>query len=174
VIAAACRDSECLRFGYRSRDGTDSRREVEPHSVVNLGRRWYSSPGIAAAKTGGPSRVDRLSKPASTGVRFTGRRLPAKDAVAYVEQSITGAPTRFEAILTLHGGAEEISGRSPRTGHDRADKTRTPAGTGRATTISDGWHSESRCSASTSMCTSRPELVDHLRALASRIRRATR
>src|ERR687887_413362 len=41
VIAAACRDSECLRFGYRRRDGTDSRREVEPHSVVNQGRHWY-------------------------------------------------------------------------------------------------------------------------------------
>jgi len=41
VIAAACRDSECLRFVYRSRDGTDSRRLVEPHSLVNLGRRWY-------------------------------------------------------------------------------------------------------------------------------------
>src|SRR2546430_1551005 len=31
VIATACRDSERLRFGYRSRDGTESRREVEPH-----------------------------------------------------------------------------------------------------------------------------------------------
>ena len=41
VIAAACRDSESVRFAYRSRDGTDSRREVEPHSLVNHGRRWY-------------------------------------------------------------------------------------------------------------------------------------
>src|SRR5215207_2911192 len=41
VIAAACRDSECLRFGYRRRDGTKGRREVEPDSLVNHGRRWY-------------------------------------------------------------------------------------------------------------------------------------
>ena len=41
TIATACRDSECLRFDYRSRDGTETRREVEPHSLVNLGRRWY-------------------------------------------------------------------------------------------------------------------------------------
>src|SRR5436190_15175808 len=41
VIATACRDSECLGFSYRRRDGTESRREVEPHSVVNHGRRWY-------------------------------------------------------------------------------------------------------------------------------------
>src|SRR5438552_16530665 len=41
VIAAACRDCERLRFAYRSRDCTDSRREVEPHALVNLGCRWY-------------------------------------------------------------------------------------------------------------------------------------
>src|SRR5436309_9558615 len=35
VVAAACRDSERVRFGYRSRDGTASRREVEPHSLAN-------------------------------------------------------------------------------------------------------------------------------------------
>src|SRR6188508_3757703 len=37
VIAAACRDSECLRFAYRSRDLTESRRLAEPHSLVNWG-----------------------------------------------------------------------------------------------------------------------------------------
>src|SRR4051794_17555950 len=41
VIATACRDAEGVRFAYRRRDGTESRREVEPHSVVNYGRRWY-------------------------------------------------------------------------------------------------------------------------------------
>jgi hypothetical protein len=54
-----------------------------------------------------------LAKPASTGVRFTPRRLPAKDAAAYVEQSITGAPNRFEARVTLHAAAEEIRSRVP-------------------------------------------------------------
>src|SRR5512132_3310516 len=37
VIAAGCRDGECLRFGYQRRDGTNSRRLVEPHTLVNLG-----------------------------------------------------------------------------------------------------------------------------------------
>src|SRR4051812_28083940 len=40
TIAAACRDSECVRFDYRSPDGTASRREAEPHALVNLRRRW--------------------------------------------------------------------------------------------------------------------------------------
>ena len=41
VIATATRDRERVRFGYRARDGSESRRLVEPHSLVNLGRRWY-------------------------------------------------------------------------------------------------------------------------------------
>jgi predicted DNA-binding transcriptional regulator YafY len=113
LIAAACRDSECLRFAYRSRDGTDSRREVEPHTLVNLGRRWYLVAWDRRRDDWRTFRVDRLAKPASTGVRFAPRRLPAKDAAAYVEQSITGAPNTFEARVTLHAAAEEIAKRVP-------------------------------------------------------------
>src|ERR671937_2893620 len=79
VIAAACRDSECLRFAYRSRDGTESRREVEPHSLVNLGRSWYLVAWDRRRKDWRTFRIDRLAKPASTGVRFVSRKLPAKD-----------------------------------------------------------------------------------------------
>ena len=58
-------------------------------------------------------RVDRLKRPASTGVRFAPRTLPAKDAAEYVERSITGAPNTFEARVTLHAAAEEIARRVP-------------------------------------------------------------
>src|ERR671923_756324 len=65
VIAAACRDSECLRFAYRSRDGTDSRREVEPHALVNLGSRWYLLAWDCQRKDWRSFRVDRLPRPAA-------------------------------------------------------------------------------------------------------------
>ena len=113
VIAAACRDCEQLRFGYRSRDGTDSRREVEPHSLVNRGRRWYLVAWDRRRGDWRTFRVDRLTKPASAGARFSPRRLPAKDAPAYVEQSIAAAPSRFEALVTVHATAEEIADRLP-------------------------------------------------------------
>jgi predicted DNA-binding transcriptional regulator YafY len=112
VIAAACRDSECLHFAYRSRDGTDSRRRVEPHTLVNLGRRWYLVAWDRGREDWRTFRVDRLTRPASTGVRFAPRTLPAKDAAAYVEQSITGAPNRYEARVTLHVAADQIGGRA--------------------------------------------------------------
>jgi predicted DNA-binding transcriptional regulator YafY len=113
VIAAACRDSECLRFGYRSRDGVDTSREVEPHSLVNHGRRWYLVAWDRRRNDWRTFRIDRLAKPASTGARFMPRRLPGKDAAAYVKQSIIGAPNRFEALVTLHAAAEEITSRVP-------------------------------------------------------------
>jgi predicted DNA-binding transcriptional regulator YafY len=114
VIATACRDSERVRFGYQSREGAESRREVEPHSLVNNWRRWYLVAwdcGRAAWRT---FRVDRLTRPASTGVRFTPRELPAKDAAAYVRRSIAEKPNRFDAVLTLRVSAEEMASRVPR------------------------------------------------------------
>ena len=114
VIAAACRDRECLRFAYRSRDGTDSRRDGraplarQPRPPLVPRRLGPRPRGLAHL----PRRPAEPS-PASTGVRFAPRTLPAKDAAAYVEQSITGAPNRFEARVTLHAPADEIAGRVP-------------------------------------------------------------
>jgi predicted DNA-binding transcriptional regulator YafY len=174
VIAAACRDSECLRFGYRSRAGADSRREVEPYSLVNHGRRWYLVAWDRRREDWRTFRIDRLAKPASTGVRFRPRRLPAKDAGAYVEQSITGAPNRFEALVTLHASAEEIATRVPanwgviepidahtceyRTGDDDLRWLAL-----RTMTLGVDFEVHEP-----------PELVEYLRALAFRLRRAAR
>jgi predicted DNA-binding transcriptional regulator YafY len=113
IVAAACRDSECLRFRYRSRDGTETRRDVEPHSLVNLGRRWYLAGWDRGREDWRTFRVDRLSRPAATGVRFAPRKLPAKDAAAYVEQSIAGARSRYEARVTVHASSAEIQARHP-------------------------------------------------------------
>ncbi|HKJ57493.1 MAG TPA: YafY family protein, partial [Nitriliruptoraceae bacterium] len=41
VLASACRDHEAVRFHYGDRDGTESRRLVEPHQLVTAGHRWY-------------------------------------------------------------------------------------------------------------------------------------
>lgn len=113
VIATACRDAECLRFGYRSRDGTATRREVEPHSLVNRGQRWYLVAWDRGREDWRTFRVDRLTRPAPCGVRFTPHTLPAKDAAAYVERSIAAAPNRFEATITLHAPADELGRRVP-------------------------------------------------------------
>jgi predicted DNA-binding transcriptional regulator YafY len=113
TIAAACRDSECLRFEYRTREGTSTRREVEPHSLVNLGRRWYLAAWDRRREDWRTFRVDRVSRPAATGARFSPRRLPAEDAAAYVQQSIATAGRRYEARVVVHAPADEIARRLP-------------------------------------------------------------
>ena len=110
---ACCRDADCLRFQYRGRDGTATRREVEPHSLVNLGRRWYLVGWDRRREGWRTFRVDRIERPAATGVRFRPRELPAKDPGAYVEQSLSAAPSRFEARVTLHAPAAEIESSLP-------------------------------------------------------------
>ena len=172
TIAAACRDSECLRFGYRRRDGTDSQREVEPHSLVNLGRRWYLAAWDRRREDWRTFRLDRLTRPASTGVRFTPRPLPAGDAAAYVAQSITGAPNRYEARVTLHAAADQIA-------------ARVPAHWGTVEAIDDhtceyrtgdenlGWLALRIAMLDVDFAVHEPpELAEHLRALARRLARA--
>jgi predicted DNA-binding transcriptional regulator YafY len=174
VIAATCRDSERLRFGYRSRDGTASRREVEPHSLVNHGRRWYLLAWDRGRQDWRTFRVDRLARPAATGVRFAARRLPAGDPVAYVEQSIKGAPNRFEARITLHAAAKEIT-------------SQIPAHWGAVEAIDDetceyrtgdddlGWLTARVAMLGVDFQVHEPpELIEHLRLLSARLKRAAR
>ena len=173
VIAGACRESERLRFAYRTRDGTDSRRDVEPHALVNLGRRWYLVAWDRGREDWRSFRVDRLTNPTATGVRCAARRLPAKDAAEFVTSSIRGAPNRFEARLTLHASAEAITARFPahwgtveaidadscefRTGDDDL-----------------GWLAMRVAMLGVDFEVHEPpELVEHLRALAGRLERAT-
>ena len=54
-----------------------------------------------------------MSRPAPSGTRFESRKLPGRDPARYVEQSISRAPTRFEATVTLYAPADDISRRMP-------------------------------------------------------------
>jgi predicted DNA-binding transcriptional regulator YafY len=174
VIATACRDSESIRFGYRSRDHIDSHREVDPHSLVNHGRRWYLIAWDRHRYDWRTFRLDRVTKPASTGVRFVPRKLPAKDAAAYVKQSITTAPNRFQAIVTLHAPADELTNRVPaHWGPIEA----IDAHTCKYTTGDEDlrWLAWRIAMLGVEFEVHEPpELIEHLRALASRLTRAAR
>jgi predicted DNA-binding transcriptional regulator YafY len=111
AIAAACRERERLRFAYRSRDATDSNRHVEPHSLVNLGRRWYLVAWDCDREGWRTFRIDRLERPRPASTRFAPRTLPAKDPAAYVAANLKGAPSRYQARVTLHAPAAEVSSR---------------------------------------------------------------
>jgi predicted DNA-binding transcriptional regulator YafY len=109
AIAGACRDRELLRFAYRSRDGTESRRCVEPHSLVNVGHRWYLAAWDREREDWRTFRVDRLEGPSPAGGRSAPRELPHADPAAYVAANLSGAPYRYQARLILHATAEEAA-----------------------------------------------------------------
>jgi predicted DNA-binding transcriptional regulator YafY len=113
MIATACRDHERVRFAYRRRDGVETRRDVEPHSLVNHGYRWYLVAWDRMREDWRTFRVDRMTRPAPTGVLFTPHELPARDAAAYVRQSISSAPNRYEARVTLHAPAAHVTSATP-------------------------------------------------------------
>jgi predicted DNA-binding transcriptional regulator YafY len=173
VIAGACRESECLRFAYRSRNGSDTRREVEPHSLVNLGRRWYLVAWDRRRDDWRTFRVDRLDRPAATGATFTARKLPAKDASAYVERSMSGAPSRFEARATVHASASEIASRVPPY-WGTFEPIDAHSCEYRAGDDDLGWLAMRIAMLGVDVEVHQPpELIEHLRALAQRLRRAT-
>ncbi|HTB10025.1 MAG TPA: YafY family protein [Bryobacteraceae bacterium] len=113
TIAGACRDYEKLRFIYRSRDGTATEREVEPHRLVHTGRRWYLAAWDAAREDWRTFRVDRIDPKIAAGSRFAPRKPPDKDFVAYVSRSVSYAPYPHRAKILLRASLETASEKIP-------------------------------------------------------------
>ncbi|MGH2943018.1 MAG: helix-turn-helix transcriptional regulator [Solirubrobacteraceae bacterium] len=111
TIAGACRDRERLRFAYRSREAQESRRHVEPHSLVNLGRRWYLVAWDCDREGWRTFRVDRLEVAAPAGGRFEPRTLPDEDPAKFVAAGLRTAPARYEARVTVQMAAADLERR---------------------------------------------------------------
>jgi predicted DNA-binding transcriptional regulator YafY len=113
TIAAACRDCERLRFHYRSRDGAASRRVVEPYRLVHLGRRWYLVAWDVDREDWRTFRVDRIGPRVSTDRRFAPRKLPQRDIGAYVAAAVSAARDRYQARVLLHAPLVQVASRVP-------------------------------------------------------------
>ncbi|HEX6682991.1 MAG TPA: YafY family protein [Candidatus Limnocylindrales bacterium] len=113
AIAEACQNQYRVDFAYRRHDGTAGERTVEPHRLVHTGRRWYLVARDLARNAWRTFRVDRISEPRVTGIRFTPRDPP--DAVAFVADAITTAPYRFQARIRVHAPADAVRARIPAT-----------------------------------------------------------
>jgi predicted DNA-binding transcriptional regulator YafY len=93
VIAGACRDQEILRFRYSDHAGAASARSVEPHRLVNTGRRWYLVAWDSDREAWRTFRVDRIQPRIATGPRCAPRDPPARDLAAYVLRGLWEAHT---------------------------------------------------------------------------------
>jgi predicted DNA-binding transcriptional regulator YafY len=115
AIAAACRDGEGLRFGYRSYDGEASRRSVEPHRLVHLGRRWYLVAWDLDRADWRSFRIDRITTPLSPGARFRPRRPPPGGAAGFAARGAMDARNRWPAEVVLHAPIDAVRAHVPQT-----------------------------------------------------------
>ncbi|GIL26049.1 DNA-binding transcriptional regulator [Actinocatenispora comari] len=113
TLAAVCRDTERVRFDYRSHDGDDTVRTVEPYRLVAWGRRWYLVAYDLDRDDWRTFRVDRITPRIPTGPRFTPRPLPADDLAEYVARRVSTAPWRYQATVRVLVGADELAKRMP-------------------------------------------------------------
>jgi predicted DNA-binding transcriptional regulator YafY len=112
VLAATVAKGEQVRFEYEAGDTTRSRRKVEPLRLVAAGRRWYLVAYDADRDGWRTFRVDRIHRPAPTGLPTKPRELPAENAVAYVggERTDWGTPT-VRVSATFQAPVAEVAGR---------------------------------------------------------------
>jgi len=113
VLATACRDHELVAFAYSRRDGSTSRRRVEPHRLVTGYGLWYLVAFDPERSDWRTFRADRITAPAPTHARFTPREPPA-DAAAQVRRAIAEAPYRHRARATVAAPVEHVRAKLPR------------------------------------------------------------
>lgn len=108
AAAAACRDRETLRFGYRKADDSRSARHVEPHALVPYGGRWYLAAYDLDARDWRTFRLDRISdiEPGRRG--FRPRELPGGDAAAYVVAGVSAIAGRYQVDVTVDVPADRV------------------------------------------------------------------
>ena len=108
TLAMACRGEERIRFDYAARDGEGTRRHVEPHRLVSLGRKWYLVAWDLERGDWRSFRVDRLSAPQPTGARFRPRDLPGGDPVEWLRSRLRTIPNRYDVSILLEAQAEAV------------------------------------------------------------------
>ncbi|WP_344163960.1 helix-turn-helix transcriptional regulator [Kribbella yunnanensis] len=113
TLAAACRDTEGLRFAYRTHDGTDSIRSVEPLRIVHTGRRWYLVARDRDRDAWRTFRVDRITNPQPTGQRYHFDNPP--DPLAFITESTGIAPWNLLARVRVEVDAETARQHLPPT-----------------------------------------------------------
>ncbi|MDT7802352.1 MAG: hypothetical protein QOI78_5785 [Actinomycetota bacterium] len=110
-VSSAIRAAETLRFDYVSHDGTESRRDVEPHRLVSWGRRWYLVGWDTGRADWRTFRADRLTLRTPNGPRFTHRDPPDGDLTAYLNRTMGRDLWPYRARLTVFAPADLIRGR---------------------------------------------------------------
>lgn len=171
AVAAAVRDHEGLRFDYTGHDGTASLRRVEPHRLVHTRGRWYLVAWDTDRRDWRTFRADRIRPRTPGGPRFTPRKDPGGDVIAYVEKGLGSALWRLRARVTVYAPASMVAARLPPAVVVEPIGDTCIVNVG-ADTVEMLAHYIGLLDADFQV-TEPPELVEHIRKLTDRYRRAT-
>lgn len=174
ALAAACRHRERAAFRYGDRQGRATHRRTEPHGLVHTGSRWYLAAWDEDREDWRTFRVDRIEGEVTTGARFVSRDVPEGDVAAYVSRSVASRPYTYRARVLFHAPLHRVRERvPPLAGYLREvgkDRCRLESGADsldmlalHLALVGEDFEIEGP-----------PELVDHVRALAARLRRSSR
>lgn len=108
AIAAACRDTRRLHFGYRNHAGDGSVRSVEPARLINYGRRWYLVGWDTDRSDWRTYRADRIQAPVETGGAFVPREA-GFDFLEHVRRAISWSPYEHRITVRLQGRADDLA-----------------------------------------------------------------
>jgi predicted DNA-binding transcriptional regulator YafY len=173
LLATACRDHLRLRVDYRPADGEVGRRSLEPHRIVHSGHRWYLVAYDLDRADWRTFRVDRLTPVPPLRARFTPREPPAEDAARYTSWNVSNAVYRYQARITMHAPAAAVRERVTPTAamvepiDEHSCELRSGSNSLDALSIYIGLLGFEMT------VHEPPELVDTMRTLGERLRRAT-
>lgn len=118
TLAAAVRERRRVRLRYRSWQGADSERDLDPYGLVFHSGRWYATGHDHLSGEVRTFRVDRIAS-ADTSGAATGSaayEIPAgADPVQHVTRSLAGVPYAHEVEVLLETTLEQARRRVPAT-----------------------------------------------------------
>jgi predicted DNA-binding transcriptional regulator YafY len=172
IIATACRDREQLRFDYTGQDGTSSYRIVEPYRLARARNHWYLYGWDTGRRDWRTFRADRIRPRSPNGPQFARRDSPDDGgAAARVLSGLDSATWRCQARVTVHAAADVIIQQLPPAITVEPIDEHTCV-------VSAGSDTPQILAAYLGMfdadfeVSEPPELVEHIRTLAGRYKRA--
>jgi len=104
--ASAIRTGRRVRFGYRSHDGSGSRRQIEPYGVIHTDGRWYL---IGYCLSRRALRTFRLDRIADLEIRTATFRRPAGfDAQRYLHEHLPFVQSEYQIDVWVDMPLEEV------------------------------------------------------------------
>lgn len=112
AVGGACRDRRVLEVDYTARDGTPTRRCVEPIHLVVWGQRWYLVAWDRDRQDWRTLRVDRMTPRLApdglpTGPRFAPRAIPGGDPAAFVADRVADVRP-FRCVVRVEAPAARV------------------------------------------------------------------